>query len=318
MPSKSLKVISPSGLRALLSSSKSQNRVIPIDATWYMPNVPANGKNQFLNEERIKEAAFFDLDSICLPNSKYPHMLPPYEIFNKSMSELGIRKNDTLVVYDKSGIFSSPRAAWNLVLHGHNRVYLLDNYCAYKDSELPLDTAKVATLNTPLSDAGHSGYEPASETDVQQNYREQVIVYEELLSLVESERLSKEYIVFDARSSDRFTGASPEPRPGLSSGHIPSSLSLPFTKVLKDGNKTYKSKDELIDLFKTEFNIDFSKPNATNNKKIIVMCGTGVTAVVLRSALESVIEADIPIRVYDGSWTEWAQRAPSEYIVKSN
>lgn len=317
MSTKVIRIVSPSGFRALLSSSSSQSRVIPIDASWYMPNSPLNGKDQFLNEDRIKSAAFFDLDSICLPNSQYPHMLPPYDIFNKSMSDLGIRRSDTLVVYDKSGIFSSSRAAWNLSLHGHRKVYLLDNYNIYKKYEYPLETKKITSLSTPSSDSDVPQYEPISEDDVKENYRNQVIDYEELFELVESGKLDKEYVTFDARSSDRFSGASPEPRPGLSSGHIPSSLSLPFSKVLSQSDNTYKSKEELIDLFKQEFDIDFSKSNATNGKKIIVMCGTGVTAVILRLALESVIQCNIPIRVYDGSWTEWAQRAPSQYIIKT-
>mmetsp|Transcript_2652 Transcript_2652/g.3116 ORF Transcript_2652/g.3116 Transcript_2652/m.3116 type:complete len:335 (+) Transcript_2652:92-1096(+) len=316
MSGKVIRIVSPSGFRALLSSSSNHSRVIPIDASWYMPNSPFNGKDQFLNEDRIKSAAFFDLDSICLPDSQYPHMLPPYSVFNKSMSDLGIRRNDTLVVYDKSGIFSSPRAAWNLSLHGHDKVYLLNNYNTYKKYEYPVEMKKVTSLSTQ-SDSEISEYEPISEENVKENYRNQVIDYEELLELVQSGKLDEEYITFDARSSDRFSGASPEPRPGLSSGHIPSSLSLPFSKVLNQSDNTYKTKEELIELFKQDFGIDFSKPNPTNGKKIIVMCGTGVTAVILRLALESVIQCNVPIRVYDGSWTEWAQRAPSQYIVKT-
>lgn len=39
--------------------------------------------------------------------------------------------------------------------------------------------------------------------------------------------------VCDARSSGRFTGTDPEPRPGMSSGHIPGSVSIPFMELLK-------------------------------------------------------------------------------------
>ena len=40
--------------------------------------------------------------------------------------------------------------------------------------------------------------------------------------------------VVDARSSGRFQGTEPEPRPGLPSGHIPGSLNVPFPSVLQD------------------------------------------------------------------------------------
>lgn len=46
---------------------------------------------------------------------------------------------------------------------------------------------------------------------------------------------SKQEFVVDARSSGRFHGTEPEPRPGLPSGHIPGSINVPFTEVLQDG-----------------------------------------------------------------------------------
>ena len=45
---------------------------------------------------------------------------------------------------------------------------------------------------------------------------------------------SRQRQVVDARSSGRFMGTEPEPRPGLPSGHIPGSQNLPFTSVLQD------------------------------------------------------------------------------------
>ena len=45
---------------------------------------------------------------------------------------------------------------------------------------------------------------------------------------------SRQKQIVDARSSGRFQGTEPEPRPGLPSGHIPSSLNVPFPAVLQD------------------------------------------------------------------------------------
>lgn len=311
-----LSVISPAGYRALLSSSRPASRVIPVDATWYMPNSPLNGKGRFLQENRLPEAAFFDLDAIALQGSKYPHMLPPLDLFNKSLTKLGISTTDKLVVYDREGIFSSPRAAWNLSLFGHKHVYLLDNFAKYLKSEYPLDTRAVVSETTTNTEASPEAYLAISESDFAEAYKSQVIEFEELLDLVKSGQLEREYVTFDARSNDRFTGAAPEPRPGLPSGHIPSSLSLPFTKLLNE-DKTFKSAEEISQILKEDYGLDLkSKADFPKEKGIIVLCGTGVTAVIVRVALESVLGSDIPIRVYDGSWTEWAQRSPPEYIVK--
>jgi thiosulfate/3-mercaptopyruvate sulfurtransferase len=99
--------------------------------------------------------------------------------------------------------------------------------------------------------------------------------------------------VLDARSAGRFVGTEPEPRAGLSSGHIPGSKSLPFTKVLKDGK--FKSKEELQEIFKA-LELD--------EKPLVFSCGSGITACISLLAAEQVL--DHPKSVYDGSWTEWA------------
>ena len=41
--------------------------------------------------------------------------------------------------------------------------------------------------------------------------------------------------ILDARSAGRFTGISPEPRPGISSGHMPGATSIPFTELVEGG-----------------------------------------------------------------------------------
>lgn len=310
-----ISALNPSAYRALLGSATAHSRVIPIDATWYMPNVPKNGKDEFLHQGRLENAAFFDLDAVALPDSKYPHMLPPYDVFKKAVDQLKLQKTDRLVFYDKTGIFSSPRAAWTFALFGHGKSYILNHFPAYTAAQLPLDTAPVTALSTPHPEVSH-GYNLISKEQFEQNYREQVIEYDELLALVKSGKLEKHYITFDARSSDRFTGAAPEPRPGLPSGHIPGSLSLPFSKVLKEDG-SYKSKEELLKLFKNDYGVDLLDPTLDGKEAIVVLCGTGVTAVILRLAIQLVVGADVNIRVYDGSWTEWAQRAPAEFIQKS-
>lgn len=282
-------------------------RVVPIDATWYMPNSPNNAKKQFAEDDRIKNSVFFDLDSVCCRTSKYPHMLPPHRLFDKEVGKLGIRNDDLLLVYDRQGIFSGPRAAWTFALYGHHNVYLLDHYPQYK-LKYPVENGVVetseATDNLP--------YEGIDNTQFGKNYREQVIEFDELADLVVLRDLD-DYYVFDARSADRFHGKAPEPRKGLLSGHIPGALNLPFTKVLNEAGQ-YKTVEELVELFKKDFGLDWNEP--LDRKGVIVMCGTGVTAVILRLAIEK-INSDIPIRVYDGSWTEWAQRAP-DLIAEGN
>lgn len=217
-----------------------------------------------------------------------------------------------MVIYDREGIFSAPRVAWQFSLYGHPQVYFLDNYKDYKGAQYPIRTEKVDSL----SPYEPTKYEGINEDQFQANYRQQVIDYDELLNLVKSGELPKKYFLFDARPKPRFTGEAPEPRPGLSSGHIPDSFSLPFKNLLSSTNN-YKSKQEIIELFQNDYNIDLTDPKFLKEREgIIVSCGSGVTAVILKLALESIVGLDVPIRVYDGSWSEWADRAPTEFIIK--
>ncbi|KAJ1680357.1 hypothetical protein EV182_000139 [Spiromyces aspiralis] len=115
--------------------------------------------------------------------------------------------------------------------------------------------------------------------------------------------------IVDARPSGRFSGVDPEIRPGMSSGHMPFALNVPSSQVTKlsgeGGTPHLRSKDELIELF-TGAGIDLGRP-------IVTTCGSGVTAAVLYMAL---LEAGAKrVAVYDGSWTEYAQK-PESPIVK--
>jgi len=72
-------------------------------------------------QERIPGSRFFDMDKVADTSSDLPHMLPPVEVFAAAADSLGIRKDDTVVVYDRAGIFSAPRVWWTFKALGHAR-----------------------------------------------------------------------------------------------------------------------------------------------------------------------------------------------------
>nr|WP_272924588.1 MULTISPECIES: rhodanese-like domain-containing protein [unclassified Vibrio] len=99
--------------------------------------------------------------------------------------------------------------------------------------------------------------------------------------------------ILDARSFLRFSGAAPEPRKGLSSGHVPSAKNLPFEQLVSRG--CYLPKEALKAKF-DELGIDMSLPS-------YFYCGSGVTAcILLLAALEIGMKQ---LAIYDGSWSEW-------------
>ena len=93
---------------------------------------------------------------------------------------------------------------------------------------------------------------------------------------------TKENMVVDARPAARFLGKAPEPRPGIQSGHMPNSVSIPFTEVLTS-NATLKSPEEIKKIY-SDRNIDITNESGP---AIISSCGSGVSAAVLDFALYS-------------------------------
>jgi thiosulfate/3-mercaptopyruvate sulfurtransferase len=99
--------------------------------------------------------------------------------------------------------------------------------------------------------------------------------------------------IVDARPAARFRGEAPEPRPGLASGHMPGSLSVPFDQVVKDGRLV---EPEQVRSAFAAAGVDLDQP-------IITSCGSGVSAAILSLSLET---AGVkPSALYDGSWAEW-------------
>jgi thiosulfate/3-mercaptopyruvate sulfurtransferase len=117
-------------------------------------------------------------------------------------------------------------------------------------------------------------------------------------------------IVIDVRARNRFLGEVEEPRPGLRLGHMPGAVNLPFTNLLVPDSSTFKSKEEMAMLIK-EAGIDIS-----TDKRIVVSCGSGVTACVVAAALQVCGRDFHKTYVYDGSWMEWGGQADTP-IAKS-
>ena len=226
-------------------------------------------------------------------------MLPTPAVFAEGMRKLGIRRDDNIVVYDthELGIFSAPRVAWTLQVFGHPAVHLLNNYKLWVESGLPVETGE-------QEDVDESQY-PVPELD-----RSKVAAFEEVKEVARdyNKEGAEGVQILDARSLGRWKGVDPEPRPGLSSGHIPGSFSVPVPELLDPDTKTLLPKEKLQEIFQSK-GIDPSKP-------IISSCGTGVTATIIDAALT---EAGFPNqnrRIYDGSWTEWAQRVtPADNLI---
>lgn len=291
-PSSSLStyLVSPQQLNdALNSDNDGTGQIIPLCGAWFMPN-DAEGRKGIdaFRKNRIPNARFFDLDAVKDPDSPYPHMLPTCEAFAEGMGKMGIHRDDTIVVYDTEelGIFSAPRVGWTLRVFGHPKVHVLNNYRLWVRERYPVETGEPAPVEK-------------SKYPVP-NFQSQFVVTFTEMKDIAKDNLSKGGVedveILDARSHGRWSGADPEPRAGLSSGHIPGSTSLPFQELLDPETKAFLPKSGLEKVFQAH--------HVDPSKTIISTCGTGVTASIIETALAGADYGDaLDRRVYDGSWT---------------
>ena len=264
---------------AWLADHLADSDLVLFDTTKYLPNEPKDGRAEFALAH-IPGARFFDIDDIADAETELPHMVPTAGRFARKLGELGVSNATMVVFYDQKGLASAARGWWMMGLFGHHRAAVLDG-------GLPKWRAEGRA-----TDAGAPT--PATQATFRPNWRPtKVRGIGDMLANV----ASRQELVLDARAAGRFTGAVPEPRAGMRSGHIPGSANLPYTELLAP-DQTLLPPDAL--------RARLAAAGVNGSRPVVTSCGSGVTATILTLAM---VLAGLPAgAVYDGSWTEWGGR----------
>jgi thiosulfate/3-mercaptopyruvate sulfurtransferase len=268
-----------------LANRLNDPNVIILDATLPPVGVtpPVDTHARYV-AKHIPGAIFFDIEELSDRTSPLPHMLPPPDVFSRNVSALGVDDQMDIVIYEQEGIFSAPRAWWTFRTFGAQNVYLLDGGLrAWTEVGLPTQSGSVHRAPGVFS----AILDPNAVKDFAQ-IQQMIAAHGQIL---------------DARSAGRFSGALPEPRPGISSGHMPGATSIPYKELVEEGR--FKSAEELRRTFIAK-GLDLQLPITTT-------CGSGVTAAVLAFGLEAAGAKQVSL--YDGSWAEYAAR-PEVVIEK--
>ncbi|NKI33034.1 sulfurtransferase [Croceivirga thetidis] len=239
----------------------------------------ASGKAFETFDQTIPNARRFDIKNVFSDaTSAFPNTVPKPEDFERDCQKLGINQNSKIVVFDTNGVYSSPRAWWLFKVMGHNEVAVLDGGLPnWIDEGHP-------TVKNHLTEF----YEGDFKAQYDEN---QVVTFEQVGANVKH----PDFLVVDARSEGRFKGTAPEPRKHLQSGKIEHSVNIPFQDVLTDGK--FKSTEELNAIFQEK---------CEGEQNLVFSCGSGLTACIVM--LASRLGHGPSIKIYDGSWTEWAER----------
>ncbi len=254
-----------------LAAQRGKPDLVILESTKYLPNVGKDGHESFL-AQHIPGARYFDLDVIADIDSDLPHMVPSAGRFAKLVGALGVSDSSRIVFYDQNDTMWATRGWWMMGLFGHDQVSVLDGgLAAWQKAGYPVESG-----------------EPAAATPSRFTPRLRAERLRGLGDMMETEAL-----VLDARAPARFAGTAPEPRPGVTPGHIPGSVNVPYN-TLVDSEGRFLPPDELR-----------AKLTAlgAGTRPVIASCGSGVSATMIALALAS---AGLPQgAVYDGSWAEW-------------
>jgi thiosulfate/3-mercaptopyruvate sulfurtransferase len=235
--------------------------------------------------QHIPGAVFFDIDELSDHSTALPHMLPGAADFARSMSQMGVGDRQTIVIYEQEGVWSAPRAWWMLRTFGAQDAHVLDGGLrAWIEAGLPTESGNVQRPPATFE----AKFDASAVKDFAQVQR----------------IIAEHGQILDARSAGRFTGNAPDPRPGVSSGHMPGAINVHYAELAEAGRM--KPSEKLRELFQAK-GVDITKPITTS-------CGSGVTAAVISLALELCGANNVTL--YDGSWAEYATK-PGAVIEKS-
>lgn len=241
------------------------------DVRWYLAD-PAQGKAEYLRSH-LPGARFTDLDTdLSGPQGPGRHPLPSVEAFARSLGNMGIGPDHTVVAYDASGGAIASRMWWMLDSVGHQSAYVLDGGMpAWERAGLPLTSAfpEITPVHYPTP-AGWTGVVDVGEVKSWLGRR----------------------VILDARSGDRYRGENEtiDPR----AGHIPTALSAFFGDNL-DSSGQFLPEDALRRRYES-LGVDESNPP-------VAYCGSGVTACHNLLALRLVGQKGL---LYEGSWSDWS------------
>jgi thiosulfate/3-mercaptopyruvate sulfurtransferase len=246
-----------------------------IDASWFLPGAGRDARTDY-EAEHIPGAVFLDLGELVANDAPVVGKLPPDHKFASRMRSLGLGDGDRVVVYDDSPLRTSARAWWLLNAYGVRDAAILDGGLAkWRAEGRPLESG------TPSVRQGH--FTAALD-------KGSVAAKDFVGGIVHSDG----HEIVDARSPSRFAGEEPEPRPGVTPGHIPGSRNLPYGTIF-NADGTFKKGDDLRAAFEAA-GVDLGKP-------MVATCGSGVTAASILFGAHLLGKEDVLL--YDGSWGEW-------------
>jgi len=254
---------------ALADLSTGRGDMVLCDVRWYLDG--RSGLEAY-EADHLPGAVFVDLD-VHLTAEPGPdvgrHPLPSAEAFARSLGELGIGPDNTVVAYDDAGGMSAGRLVWMLRVLGQHAA-LLDGGIGAWGGTLETRTPRRAPVDVPIRPWPDRAFVDIGEVAVG----------------------AADRVLLDARAPERYRGEVEPMDPRA--GHVPGAVNAPFAANLVDG--WFRPVDELAERYRAL--------GVEDAADVVAYCGSGVSACHDLLAME---HAGLGRgRLFVGSWSQWS------------
>ncbi|MFC0469702.1 sulfurtransferase [Halalkalibacter kiskunsagensis] len=251
-----------------------------VSTDWLVENQGTNFyivdvRSEGFEENHIPGAVHFDMEMLVDDNHPIEGHLVSEQVFEQLMNDLGVRNDQTIVVYDEGNDTAATRLFYALEYYGHEDIHVLNGgFKAWK--AMHHECSNVETVKQ----LGAFKARKKNKLMVEKDYVEQVIFHDDV-------------VLLDVRSPEEYKGEDVRAKRG---GHIPTAVNLEWKAVIKeDGVPFFKSAEDISSLLKQ---VDVPK-----EKKVVVYCQLANRSSHMYFTLRLMGYSDIT--VYEGSWAEW-------------
>lgn len=239
------------------------------------------GAQEDYERGHIPGAVYIDWSAdIVDPDDPVEAQIAPPERFAAAMERLGIGDEHLVVAYDAHPASQfATRLWWALNYYGHARVAVLNGgFAKWQREGLPVDATIPAYPR--------ASFTPATQPQLR-------ATAEEVLCSIGQAGVT----LVDARDRGQYSGTVVR-KPGRS-GHIPGALSLPRELLIDQDTGTFRSNEELAQVF--------ASAGVKPEERVVAYCNGGVAATTVLFGLALLGHPNLTN--YDGSWNEWGIRS---------
>jgi thiosulfate/3-mercaptopyruvate sulfurtransferase len=232
-------------------------------------------------KDHLPGAAYLNPETLRATRGGVPAQLLSARSYSELFSSLGVSFDDPVVIYSagETRNIDATFLAWILAGFGHPRVYLLDGgYFKWQLEHRPLERRypTIEAVNFPVE------------------FQPEIATLDEVARAVDG----SDAVLVDARPPDQYAG---EAGAQMRRGHIPGAINHHWQEDLTREGFGYVWKAP------ADLRRDYKRQGITPERDIIVYCNSSSEASHVHFALRYLLGYP-RVRIYVGSWTEWAER----------